>query len=139
MTAPSGNRPVPTPEERSTEFFKAAKEGRLLIKRCAACGRFLAPQREMCDACSGERLEWVEASGRGTLYSFVVMHQILHPGFRDEGPYNVVMVELDEGPRIISNVVGTANSEIRAGMRVEAVFEELTEDVSVPKFRVLQS
>lgn len=138
MTATS-NRPVPAPDHRSAEFFSAAREGRLLIKRCASCGRHLAPQRDICDACTAEKLEWAQAGGRGTIYSFVVMHQILHPGFRDEGPYNVSIIELDEGPRITSNIVGTANSEIRVGMKVEAVFEELADDVAVPKFRVVSA
>jgi uncharacterized OB-fold protein len=131
------NRPIPTPDERSAEFFRAAKEGRLLIKRCTNCGRNLAPQREACDACTSEALEWAQASGKGSVYSFVVMHQVLHPAFRDEGPYNVAVVELDEGPRIVTNLVGVANADIRAGARVEAVFEDLSDDVAVPKFRVV--
>jgi uncharacterized OB-fold protein len=128
---------MPTPDERSAEFFRAAKEGRLLIKRCTQCGRSLAPQREACDACTSEALEWAQASGKGTVYSFVVMHQMLHPAFRDEGPYNVAVVELEEGPRIVTNLVGIANGDIRAGMRVEAVFEDLSDEVAVPKFRVV--
>jgi uncharacterized OB-fold protein len=136
MTTTS-NRPIPAPDERSAEFFSAAKEGRLLIKRCSNCGRYMAPQRDICDACTSEKLEWAQASGKGTIYSFVIMHQILHPGFRDEGPYNVASIELEEGPRIISNIVGTPNGEIRVGMKVEAVFEELAGGVSVPKFRVV--
>lgn len=132
-------RPIPVPDERSAEFFKAAKQGRLLIKRCPRCGRSLAPQREICDGCSNEALEWTPASGKGSIYSFVVMHQVLHPAFRDEVPYNVIVVELDEGPRLTSNLAGTANSEIRVGDRVEAVFEDLSEEVAVPKFRVVAS
>jgi uncharacterized OB-fold protein len=119
------NRPIPIPDERSAEFFAAAKQGRLLIKRCPRCSRFLAPQREICDACSNEALEWTQASGKGTLYSYVVMHQLLHPGFKDETPYNVAVVELDEGPRLTTNLVGVANSEIKAGARVEAAFEDV--------------
>ena len=138
MTTTS-NRPIPAPDERSAEFFGAAKEGRLLIKRCSDCRRYLAPQRDMCDACNSEKLEWAQASGKGMIYSFVVMHQILHPGFRDEGPYNVASIELEEGPRITSNIVGTPNGEIRVGMKVEAVFEDLADDVAVPKFRVAGS
>jgi uncharacterized OB-fold protein len=129
------SRPIPVPDERSAPFFEAAKEGRLLIRRCLRCSRLLAPQREVCDACGGEALEWAPASGRGSLYSFVVMHQILHPGFRDEGPYNVAVVELEEGPRLTSNIVGTATSDLRVGQQVEVVFEDLGE-VCVPKFRV---
>jgi uncharacterized OB-fold protein len=136
MTTPN-RRPVPVPDERSASFFQAAKEGRLLIKKCPSCSRFLAPQREICDSCGNEALEWTQASGRGTIYSFVIMHQLLHPAFRDEIPYNVIVVELEEGPRLTSNLVGTPNREIRVGLPVEAVFEELSDEVSVPKFRVV--
>ncbi len=129
------NRPIPVPDERSAPFFAAAKEGRLLTKRCPACERYLAPQRETCDRCMSEALEWAPASGSGTIYSFVFMYQLLHPAFKDEVPYNVVVVELEEGPRLTSNMVGVADSEIRVGMAVEAVFEPLNDDVSVPKFR----
>ena len=111
----TANRPIPAPDDRSAEFFKAAAEGRLLIKRCTSCGRVLAPQREICDGCSGEQLEWMQASGMGRVYSFVIMHQVLHPGFRDEGPYNVIVVELDEDPRITSNLVGTPSTTASPG------------------------
>ena len=133
------SRPIPIPDERSAEFFKAAQQGRLLIKRCPACGRNLAPQKEICDGCSNEALEWVQAAGTGSIYSFVVMHQLLHPAFKDEVPYNVIVVELDEGPRLTSNLVGAANNEIKVGQRVEAVFEEVSDDVAIPKFRVVGS
>ncbi len=127
-------RPVPVPEERSAPFFAAAKEGRLLIKKCRRCRRHLAPQRETCDSCGGEDLEWAPASGKGTLHSFVIMHQLLHPAFKDEIPYNVIVVELEEGPRLTSNLLGTRNQEIKVGIRIEAVFEDLG-GVTVPKFR----
>ena len=134
---PATNRPIPVPDERSSPFFAAASRGQLLIKRCRACGRFLAPQRETCDGCTSEVLEWTPASGKGTLYSYVFMHQVLHPAFREEVPYNLIVVELDEGPRLTSNLVGTPDDQIRVGMRVEAVFEQLSDAVSVPKFRAV--
>ncbi len=135
MTTTS-NRPIPTVDERSAEFFKAAKQGRLLIKRCPRCGRNLAPQREICDGCMNEALEWAPASGKGSVYSFVVMHQLLNPAFKDEVPYNVAVVELDEGPRLTTSLVGVANSDIKVGARVEAVFEDVSDDVAIPKFRL---
>ena len=131
----TSNRPIPVPDARSAEFFRAARDGRLLLKRCKRCARMLAPQKEICDACLGEDLEWSPSAGKGSIYSFVVMHQLLNPAFKDEVPYNVIVVEMDEGPRLISNLVGTPNDEIRAGARVEAVFEDVSEDAAVPKFR----
>jgi uncharacterized OB-fold protein len=136
MTTTS-NRPIPVPDERSREFFAAAKRGQLLLKKCAACGRIVAPQRETCGVCLGEQLDWTASSGKGTVFSFVFMHQLLHPAFKDEIPYNVIVVELDEGPRLTSNLVGTPNDQIRVGLRVEAVFEDVNDDVAIPKFKVV--
>ncbi len=86
------SRPIPVPDERSAPFFAAAKQGQLLLKKCSACGHVLAPQREACEYCLGEALEWSPSLGKGTLYSFVLMHQVLHPAFKDEVPYNVIVV-----------------------------------------------
>jgi len=80
-------------------------------------------------------LGWLPVSGRGTVFSFAVMHQVYHPGFAAEVPYAVVLVALDEGPRMISNVVGCATSAIRVGMPLEVVFEPVSPDVTLPKFR----
>ena len=128
-------RPIPCPDERSQPFFDAAKSRRLLIKRCESCSRYLAPDLENCDDCLSASLEWTEASGLGAVYSFVIMHQLTHPGFTDEVPYNIAYVELDEGPRLKTNIVGTPNESIEVGMRVRVTFEDLNHEVTVPKFQ----
>lgn len=74
-------------------------------------------------------------SGRGEVFSFYIMHQVYHPGFADAVPYAVVLVKLDEGPKMISNLVGVASHEIRIGMRVEVVFEDVNDEITLPKFR----
>jgi len=130
--APPAGRPVPVPDEASAPFFDAAKQGKLLIKHCPACNRYLAPQAETCDACHSLDVEWREASGRGTVYSFVVNHQVLHPGFREEVPYNVIIVELEEGPRLTSNYAGP-NEDLAVDMPVRVTFEQVGE-VAVPKW-----
>ena len=132
MTESTPPRPAPVPDEASQAFFDAAAEGKLLIKYCAACDRYLAPAAEVCDACHSSELEWREASGRGTLYSFVINHQVLHPGFAGEVPYNVCMIELEEGPRINGNYLGD-NGELKVDMPVRVTFEKVGE-VSVPKW-----
>jgi uncharacterized OB-fold protein len=136
VTTASSTRPIPVPDAATEAFFSAAKQGKLLIKRCPNCGRNRPPQAERCDSCQNENLEWQEASGKGTIYSFVIMHQVVHPAFKDEVPYAVIVVDLDEGVRFQSNLVGTDQADIRIGMSVEAVFEDLSESVAVPKFRV---
>lgn len=134
--APTG-RPVPVPDPASQPFFDGAKQRKLMLKYCTACDRWLAPASDACDNCFSDQLEWRAASGRGEIYTFGIMHQVLHPGFKDEVPYNVIQVELAEGPRIMSNLVGTPNDQIRVGMKVEVVFEDLTPEVTVPKFRAV--
>jgi uncharacterized protein len=126
------SRPVPVPDEASLPFFDAAARGVLLIKHCAACNRYMAPQAEFCDRCLTDGIEWREASGRGTIYSFIINHQVGHPGFAAVVPYNIVVVELAEGPRLTSNYVG-ANEELVVDMAVQVVFEAVG-DVVVPKW-----
>jgi len=79
--------------------------------------------------------EWVEVSGRGKVYTWVVIHQRYHPGFVEELPYNVTLVELEEGPRLITNIVGCNNEDLHVGMDVEVVFEDVTEEITLPKFK----
>lgn len=128
-------KPLPVPDEESRPFFDAAREGRLLIMRCKSCGAYRYPSRDRCDVCWSTDTAWVQASGRGTVYTFGIMHQLYHPGFKDEIPYNVAVVELEEGPRTHTNLVGIANDQIRVGMPVEVVFEKLTDEVTIPKFK----
>lgn len=125
--------PLPEPNEVSRPFFEGARRHVLMIQRCTRCGAYQLPGRYACDECLSGELEWVEASGRGTVFSFVVVHQRYHPAF--EPPYNVASVELEEGPRLVSSIVGVENSDIRVGMRVEAEFESASEEISLPRFR----
>ena len=131
---PAIPRPTPVADEASQPFFDAAKDGKLLLKHCAACDRFMTYSAEYCDNCFGLSLDWKEASGKGTIYSFVVMHQVLHPGFAGEVPYNVIVVETEEGPRLQSNLLGTPDSEITVGMLVQVTFAQAGE-VTVPYWK----
>jgi uncharacterized OB-fold protein len=130
--ASPATRPAPIPDEASQPFFDAAAEGKLLIKYCPACSRHLVPAADVCDACHSTGIEWRQASGRATLYSFVVNHQVLHPGFANEVPYNVLVVELEEGPRINGNYLGD-NADLKVDMALKVTFEKMG-DVSVPKW-----
>jgi uncharacterized OB-fold protein len=125
-------RPTPSPDEASRTFFDAAAQGKFLIKHCPACDRYLAPALDACDLCHSEAIEWREASGRATLYSFVVVHQAPHPGFADAVPYTVIVVELEEGPRINGSYRGSAN--LIVGMPLAVAFEPAG-DVTVPVWR----
>ena len=128
-------RPIPEITDELRPFFEAAREHRLVVERCPDCKTLRFPARPICSRCLGRRSEWIPVSGRGTVYSFNVMHQVYHPGFAAEVPYSVVLVELEEGVRILSNVVDCPPAELRIGLPVEVVFERLSDEVTLPKFR----
>ena len=133
MSAPQKPLPEITPE--MAPFWEAARRRELVIQRCKGCGAYRFPARELCSRCLSRDSGWERVSGRGTLFSFAVMHQAAHPGFAAEVPYAVVTVELDEGARVLSNVVGCPPKDLRIGMPLEVVFEQLTPEVTLPKFR----
>jgi uncharacterized OB-fold protein len=85
--------------------------------------------------CLSTDITWAQASGKGTLYTFALMHQVLHPGFASEVPYNVAEVDLEEGVRVTSTIVGCPNDNLRIGMFLEVTFEDITDEVSLPKFK----
>lgn len=128
-------RPVPVPDEASRPFFDGAREGRLMLMRCRSCRSWRMPARDRCDVCWSTDTAWEQASGKGTVYTFGIMHQVYHPAFAGDVPYNVAVVELAEGVRMNSAIVGIPNDQIRVGMPVEAVFEPVSDEVSLVKFR----
>ena len=136
MSEPTtATRPPVTPDARSQPFFDACARGQLLIRRCTRCESWSAPADPFCSVCGDGQLEWAEASGRGVVHTFGVVHHISHPAFKDEGPYNVVVIELEEGPRINSRIVGCANDQITVGMPVAVTFLTTDTGVAVPAFK----
>ena len=127
--------PVPVADEASQEFFDGAKGGRLMLLRCSQCGRHRLPGRERCADCWSTETEWTQASGRGKLYTFGVMHQKYHPAFAEVTPYNYAIVELEEGPRLVTNIVECENDQLRTDMPVEAVFDSVSEETTLIRFR----
>ncbi len=110
-----------------------------MLLRCAQCETFRLPGRERCVDCWSTEAEWAEASGRGTLYSFGIMHQQYHPAFAEVIPYNYAIVELEEGPRLVTNIVGCANEELRVDLPVEAVYDDVSDETTLVRFRPLGS
>ncbi len=131
----AATKPIPVPDAISAPFFDGAREGKLMLQHCTACNAWSFPVRERCPHCFAAKLEWRPASGRGSLYTFTIMHQVMNPGFASSVPYNVAQVDLEEGVRMVSNVVGIGNADLRPGMKLEVVFEDVGENVSIPKFR----
>jgi len=135
MTQQPPAKPAPTPDAESQPFFDGASRGVLMLKHCNACQANLHPATEFCPECLSDDLGWTEASGKGTLHTFGIMHQNYHPAFTGELPYNVSIVELEEGPRLNTNVVGIDNDKLEVGMALEVVFEEFDGGVKLPKFQ----
>jgi uncharacterized OB-fold protein len=131
----TASKPIPVPDAISAPFFDGARDGRLMLQHCTGCDRWSFPVRERCPHCFAARLTWRQASGRGTLYTFAIMHQVMNPGFASSVPYNVAQIDLAEGVRMVSNVIGIENKDLRIGMALEAVFEDVGDTVRLPKFR----
>lgn len=127
--------PLPQPSEEAVAFFEALRKGELRVPKCATCGRLSYPPRAMCPDCQSFDFEWARVSGRGTLYSYVVTHQAIHPALVGHTPLATVEVELEEGPRITSNLVDVPPDAIEIGMAVEVVFEKINDEVTLPLFR----
>ncbi|QBD77001.1 hypothetical protein EPA93_13705 [Ktedonosporobacter rubrisoli] len=128
-------KPVPIPDEASQPFFAGARAHRLMIQQCKACSAVMWPVKSRCDNCLRPAVNWVQASGKGTLYSFVLMHQIYHPGFATEVPYIIAQVDLLEGLRIITNIVDCPSADLQIGMPLEVTFEAITDKITLPSFK----
>ena len=128
-------QPLPEISPEMAPFWEAARAHRLVVQRCAGCGTLRFPARDICSRCLSRNADWAPVSGRGTVFSFAVMHQVYHPGFADAVPYAVVVVELEEGVRMLSNMVDCPVHELAIGMPVEVVFDDVTPEVTLPKFR----
>lgn len=127
--------PYPVPNPDNEGFWDACRRGELRLQRCRACGTWRHHPRPMCPACHSLDHEWALASGRGVVHTFTIVHRPTLPAFAERLPYNVVVVRLDEGPYMVSNLVDCPAEAIRIGLPVEVVFEPLTADITLPRFR----
>lgn len=125
-------RPVAPPDKITESWWNGTRERRLLIQRCAACEHVQHYPRSTCTACGSTSLSDVEASGRGAVYSFTVVHRAPHPAF--EPPYVVALVRLDEGPLLMSNIAGSPPEDLRCDMPVTLVWEDLPDGRRLPLF-----
>ena len=128
-------RPLPVPSPESAPFWEGCRKHELLLQRCTRCEQVTFLPTARCPRCLSPSLAWTKSSGRGTVYSFVVYRRAYHPGLKDQLPYVVALVELAEGPRLISNLVDCDPKSVRCDMSVEVVFDDATENVTLYKFR----
>jgi uncharacterized OB-fold protein len=128
-------KPLPRITPDTQPFWDALRERRFVLPYCADCGKPHLPAGPVCPSCFSDRLEWRAASGRGTISTWTVVHKAWFPAFAVDVPYNVVQVELDEGPRLTASVVGVSNERLAVGLRVVADFDEVREGITLPRFR----
>jgi uncharacterized protein len=128
-------KPLPNlTNERTKPFWEAAKRHELRMQRCPNCGYVRYPPAPRCPECLEENDDWVLLSGRGKVWSFSIYHHVFNQTFKEEIPYNIALVELEEGPRLLTNIVGIPNDKLRVDMPVEVAFDDVTDDVALVKF-----
>jgi uncharacterized OB-fold protein len=132
---PEYKKPIPVPSAEAQPYWDGLRDRKLLMPRCDACGKYWFPPSLLCPHCNATKWTWASTSGHGRIFSYVVYHRVYHPGFADEVPYAVAVIELDEGPRMISNVIGIAPDKLTCDMRVEVVYQTITETITLPKFK----
>lgn len=128
-------KPMPVPDADTAAFWKGLADGELLLQHCTHCANVQYYQQGSCRQCGSDGLEHRPASGRGTVYSYSVVHRAPGPAFKHDTPYAVLLVELAEGPRMISSLVQGDPARVRIGMPVELVCERVSPEVVLPRFR----
>jgi uncharacterized OB-fold protein len=132
---PEYKKPIPVPSAEAQPYWDGLRDRKLLMPRCDACGNYWFPPSLLCPHCNATNWTWTSTSGRGRIFSYVVYHRIYHPGFADEVPYAVAVIELDEGPRMVSNVIGIAPDKLACDLRVQVVYQPITDTITLPKFK----
>lgn len=131
------NKPLPVPDQYTQGYWDAARRHELVMQWCPHCGIYMFPPDPMCPNCNSFDREWKRVSGRGSVYSWFVVHYATHPDFAGDVPYAVALVQLDEQEdlRIPGNIVGCRPEDIQAGMRVEVVFDDVTPEFTLPRWK----
>lgn len=126
--------PRPAPDADTAPFWERCRHHELALPRCATCGTWRHPSRPVCARCRSRAHEWVATSGRATVHTYTICHPPVLPAFTDRVPYNAVVVELDEGPFLVSNVVDCPDDEVHVGMRVRVRWVDVDDTLTLPCF-----
>jgi uncharacterized OB-fold protein len=133
------DRPLPVKQPESDFYWEKAQAHELWLRKCNACGKAHFYPRAICPYCYSRDVAWVQASGKGTLHTFATVERGPTPPFRDHVPYIAALVDLEEGPRMPTNIVDIEpeSADLKIGMAVEVTFDDVTDEVTLPKFRPL--
>ncbi len=137
MTDASYEGPLPIRQPESDFYWERTRAHELWVRNCDSCKAPYFYPRDFCPSCGSNQVSWLKCSGKGILHTFAIVERSPIPAFRDKVPFVVAIVELAEGPRLPTNLVGVAAvpNQITVGMEVEVVFEDLTEEITLPVFR----
>ena len=128
-------KPLPAISSLNRPYWEGLTQRRFVMPQCGECRKFWYPPTPFCPECWSRDFTWQQLSGRGRVNSWVTFHQAYFSSFKDDIPYNVAEVELEEGPRLLTNLVEVDNADIRIGMAVEVCFDDVTDEVTLAKFR----
>jgi uncharacterized OB-fold protein len=128
-------KPLPAMEGFAKEFYDWCKQHELRFQRCRDCGTWRHVPRELCAACGSWQWEWARSNGRGRVFTWTVVARALHPAFQQNVPYAPTVIEMDEGVRVLSELVDCRPDQLEIGMPVEVVFEDVTAEITLPRFR----
>ena len=131
-------KPLPHIDEEMRPWWEAAQRHELYIQKCRDCGDLRFHPRALCTSCMSSRVEWIKCSGRGKIYTYTVTNQNGSAGFRDSLPYVLAWVELEEGVRMLTNIVECPPAQVKIDQAVEAVFDDVTPEVTLVKFRPIR-
>lgn len=135
MDAAAKHFPRPTPETQA--YWEGCRKHELLLQRCTQCKEYQFYPRVLCSKCRGEDLEWEQASGKGQILTFTIVRRAVSAAYDAEVPYVVALIRLDEGPTMMSNIVDCDPEALQIGDSVQVVFEDWTEEISIPQFQLL--
>jgi uncharacterized OB-fold protein len=128
-------KPLPEFRPETQPYWDACKRHKLVLPKCKTCGRFFFYPRALCPNCMSQDLEWVEASGKAKVWTFATHHMGPSKAYKGEPPYVVAMIEIQEGVMMMTNIVNCKPEDVRIGMDVEVVFDDVTSEVTLPKFK----
>ncbi|MEW5980124.1 MAG: Zn-ribbon domain-containing OB-fold protein [Acidobacteriota bacterium] len=132
-------KPLPKPTPWSKPFWAGCREGKLLVQLCGECGKHIFYPKLFCPFCLSRNISWVPSSGKGKIYSYTVVHAYQPTEFSQDVPYVIAVITLDEGVRMMSNIVDCSPEEVRCELSVQVVFEQVTDEFTLPKFRLIKN
>lgn len=132
----SYNKPIPVPQQESDVYWEKTKQHELWLRKCNDCGEAYFYPRDISPCCFSKDTSWIQASGKASLFTYGIVHRAPHPGFADDAPFVTAIVELDEGPKMPTNIIidDPTPEKLQVGMALRVVFEDITDTITLPKF-----